>query len=182
MVANAAADAGERVILLDDAQRILVAPLSDQGYVALRALPGGASIPTGGDSQLFKGKSAWNRLGVQLESSAARGEASVKVVGQDNRADVSAIATTDAFLQVNIARVVADANKEIAGRASNIDDLGAVHQLDIEMPADTHQLGTDDAHGTIVSWEGLVQLRHVAANRRLGLHQIDPIAGLSQVQ
>jgi len=44
--------------------------------------------------------------------------------------------------------------------------------LDIQMPAALHQLGGDNAHGTVVGGEGLVQLGHNPADGRLGFHQM----------
>ena len=50
------------------------------------------------------------------------------------------------------------------------------------MPAALHQLGGDNAHGTVVGREGLVQLRHDPADGRFVFHQMDVKAGVGQVQ
>jgi hypothetical protein len=47
MVADAPADAGEGVVLLDHAQRVIVAPLADERDVALGALVAGQASRQG---------------------------------------------------------------------------------------------------------------------------------------
>jgi hypothetical protein len=56
------------------------------------------------------------------------------------------------------------------------------HQIDVEVTARFHKLRTDNAHGTVVGGEGLVQLGHLAADGRLAFHQIDFQSALGQVQ
>jgi hypothetical protein len=63
VVADAPADAGEGVVHLDDAQRIMPAPFADEGDVALGALPGRAGVAAGSDAPLFDGKGVGHGLG-----------------------------------------------------------------------------------------------------------------------
>jgi hypothetical protein len=55
-------------------------------------------------------------------------------------------------------------------------------QLNIEMPADLDQFRREDSHGTVIGWEGLVQLGHNAPYGGGPFHQIDVVAGVGQIQ
>ncbi len=73
VVAYAATDRREGVVFLDDAQGLFVAPLGDQGDVALGALAGRTCVPAGRDSEFLDRKSAGNGLWVELVGSPAVG-------------------------------------------------------------------------------------------------------------
>ena len=72
MIADAATDAGEGIVFLDDAQRVVVAALADEGDVALGALAGRAGIAAGGDALLFDGVGVGDGLRVELVRGALR--------------------------------------------------------------------------------------------------------------
>src|SRR3989337_1032555 len=65
MVAGPPADAREGGILLDDAQRLAIAAIGDQGDISLGALPGWAAPPAGSDAQLLDGVSRGDCLCVE---------------------------------------------------------------------------------------------------------------------
>ena len=66
MIANAAADSGERIVFLDDAQGILEAPISDERDVPLGPLAGRARVAAGGDPELLDGVGVGDGLRVEL--------------------------------------------------------------------------------------------------------------------
>jgi len=71
VIADAPADAGEGVVHLDHAQRVIPAPFADEGDIALGALPGGAGVAAGGDALLLDGVGVGNGLWVELVGGAA---------------------------------------------------------------------------------------------------------------
>jgi len=50
------------------------------------------------------------------------------------------------------------------------------------MPADLDQFGRDNSHGTIIGWEGLVQLGHDPAYGRAFLQEVHIISGIGQIE
>ncbi len=117
VVTNASADAGEGVVFLDDANGILVATLADQGDVSLGALVGGAGVPAGGNAQLGDGIGIGHSLGVKLVGRVTIVQVGVERVGQDNGADVGAIAATGTLVEVNVPGVEANRRREMASLA-----------------------------------------------------------------
>ena len=50
------------------------------------------------------------------------------------------------------------------------------------MPADLDQFRSENSYGAVVGRKGLVELRHMPANRGLLFDEIDLIAGLGEVE
>ncbi len=66
VVTDPAADAGEGIVHLDHAHRVVPATLADQSDVALSTLPGRTGISTGGDSAFLNSVSVGDSLGIAL--------------------------------------------------------------------------------------------------------------------
>ena len=88
----------------------------------------------------------------------------------------------NAFVHVHITRITGDVDPEITFLARNLFDLGKGQQFDIDMTPHFHQFGGENAHGTIVGGESLVQLTHDTADGSRFFHQINIIAGIGQIQ
>ncbi len=72
--------------------------------------------------------------------------------------------------------------REATGLTFEIFHLGVGDHVNIEMPADLHQLGGDDTHGTVVCRKCLVQLCHDAANGWRLVNQMDIVTRIGQVE
>ncbi len=67
---------------------------------------------------------------------------------------------TRTFIRVNIARVVDQGNRKIAGVTLNGFYFTVGNQVYVQVLADLDQFGRDNSHGTIICWKGLIQLCH----------------------
>jgi len=54
--------------------------------------------------------------------------------------------------------------------------------FDVEVPSALHQFWGEDTHGAVVGGKGLVQLSHHPADGRGGLHQVNVIPRLRQIE
>jgi hypothetical protein len=68
--------------------------------------------------------------------------------------------------RVNVSGSLVDFDFEIAAFSFDADHVCVGDHLDVQMPADLDQFGRDDSHGAFVGGEGLVKLRHYAADGR----------------
>jgi hypothetical protein len=75
-----------------------------------------------------------------------------------------------------------DLGLEAARRAFESGELGVGDDLDVEVAPDLDQLGGQRAHRAVVGGEGLVELRHVAAEGWLLLDQIDLVPPLGKIE
>ena len=167
VVADAPADAGEGIVLFDHPHGIVVAPLADQGNVALGALAGGAGVAAGRNAQLVNDEGVGHRLRVEAVGGAALGQpflVDVEAGRKDNRADLLALAAAGALVHVNVAGLTPHGNREVAGLSRHAQHVRVGEDVYVEVSSRLHQLGGDDAHGAVVGGEGLVQLSHVAAD------------------
>src|SRR5574337_1463555 len=80
VIADASTDTGEGVVFFDDAQRVGIAPLADEGDVALGTLAGGAGIAARGNAFFLNCIRGRDRLWVEAIRSAACRESFVKFV------------------------------------------------------------------------------------------------------
>jgi hypothetical protein len=69
-------------------------------------------------------------------------------------------------IRVNVSGSLVDFDFEIAAFSFDADQVCVGDHLDVQMPADLDQFGRDDSHGAFVGGEGLVKLRHYAADGR----------------
>ena len=81
-----------------------------------------------------------------------------------------------------ITRLLKELHLEVSRFTGNFLNFRKGQKLDVEMPADLDQLGGDNSHRAVVGGEGLVELRHDPADRRLFFDQIDVIAGIGKIE
>ena len=86
------------------------------------------------------------------------------------------------FVLVHIPRIPLDGGLEMARLALEIDQLGKRQDLDVQIAGAFDELGRDDAGGAIAGREGLVQVRHHAADGGVALDEIDLEAGVGQIE
>jgi hypothetical protein len=106
----------------------------------------------------------------------------IKPVVNLDRADLDAVSATGAGNHINRARVFVNSDPEVPGSAFNFFHLGQGMDPDVFVSLDIHHLGREDAHGAVVGGKRLVELRHMAANRRLPLYQVDDNAMVCEVE
>jgi len=97
-------------------------------------------------------------------------------------ADFQTDPAAGAGLGFHIAGPAAQGGGEAPRIAVNALQFRQGKDFDVGVPADLDQLGTDNSHGAVVGGEGLVDLRHGAADGRPLLHQTDIIARVGQIQ
>ena len=121
-------------------------------------------------------------LRVELVDGLALAELLVVLVGDDDGADRGALAAARAEVGVDEAGVVEDLGPEVAGLALEAGELGVGDDLDVEVPPGFDQLRRQRAHRAVVGGEGLVELRHVAAEGRRLLDEVDLVPALGEVE
>ena len=113
----------------------------------------------------------------------ARGHADLEhVVDHFPRALLHADAAARAIGGVDHAGLLADLDLEVAHRSAHLFQLGVGEHRDLVVLADFGHLGREDAGRAVQRGEGLVELGHVPADRRLALDQVDRVAGVGQFQ
>ncbi len=182
MVADTAADAGERVVFLDDPDRVVVAPFANQGDIPLGALVRRAGVPAGSDAPLFNGKGVGHPLRVELVGSVTLVQVGVKGVREGDGANAGTLTAAGALGNVDVARPHAHGGRKVPGPPIQLEQVGVGNDVDIQVPAGLDQLGRNNAHGAVVGGEGLVELGHVAADGRLFFQQVDVQARLGQIE
>jgi hypothetical protein len=105
-----------------------------------------------------------------------------KIRDMGHRAGQFAGAAAGTLGDVDIAGPAPDGGRKIARLAAQPRYLAPGHQFDVHVPSDLHQFRRDDAHRTVVGRKGLVQLGHLAADRRRAFHQIDLEAGIGEIE
>lgn len=92
------------------------------------------------------------------------------------------IATTGAFIEVNVPGFFPDLNFQIPLFPFNAFDGGAGMNPDVDMPADLDQFRRYDSHGAIIGGECLIQLRHGPPNGRAFLYEVNKKTRICQIQ
>ena len=182
MIADAAADARERVVFLDDAKRFVVIPGADMGDVALGALTGGTGVAARGDTLFLDGVGGGDRLRIEPKGGAARTQTFVELVRQLDWTDLRAVAAAYTFRRIDETRHAANPCREVSRGTIEPEDFGLGQDIDVGMPPGLHQFGRNGAHGAVVGGKSLVELRHMTADRGLGLHQINLEALLGEIE
>jgi hypothetical protein len=90
--------------------------------------------------------------------------------------------TTCAFVFKNIPWLLRQGHLEVSCFSFYTVYLSVGEDLNIWVPADLDQLGCENSHGTVISWKGLVQLRHVAADARPFFNQVDLKPGGGKIE
>ena len=89
---------------------------------------------------------------------------------------------TRTFIRVNVARVVDQRNRKIAGATRNGFYLTICDQVYVQVLADLDQFRRNNSHGTIIGGESLVEPGHQAANGWRPFHQMDVIIRIGQIK
>ena len=97
----------------------------------------------------------------------------IEGIGDLDRAALDAGGASRAFVGIDVARLFQQRDGEVSGLALDAVDIGVGHQLDVGRPVGFDELRRLDAHRAVVGREGLVELRHFAADGRRLLDQID---------
>jgi len=98
------------------------------------------------------------------------------------RAVLHADGAARALVFLDIAGFPQECYVEVSRLALHTVNLGVGEHFDVGMPADLDQLGCENSHRAVVGREGLVELGHVAADRRGLLDEVHPEAGGREVQ
>jgi len=72
----------------------------------------------------------------------------------------------NAFFRVHIPGMLNNGYRKIALFTRNFSQFRKGEQLNVDMPADLDQFGSENSHGTVVGGKGLVQLGHGTADCR----------------
>ena len=182
MMARAATHTRKRIVFFDDAERFAITSLRDQRDVTLRALPGGTGITTRGNAAFLDRISRRHSLRVQSIRGLAIFQLLFILIGQRHRTHLRAVAAADALGHVDVTRPASHRHREVASLSIHAKHIGVGENLDVEMAAHVHQLGADVAHRAVIGRERLIELRHVAADRRFLLDEVDLEALIGQIE
>ena len=183
MVADAAADGGQRAALAHEVVGFLELAGGDEGDVALGVDAGGAGAAARGRrGGLGDGEEIGDGLGVEAGDGLAGAQAAVEVAGQRDGAGLGTVAAGVAFFGIDEARLAGDLDGEIAGGTVDLLHVGERDDFDIFVAGAFDELGGEDAHGAIAGGESLVELGHFAADGGGGIDEVDLEAGLGEVQ
>ena len=182
VVTNAPTNARERVVFLNGSHGVRVTPSSDKRDVSLGALSGRTGIPARCDAALVDGVGIWHRLRVEFESCTLLRHPSVEFTGNVNRANRGAFAAGRAFGRVNKAGIAPQARSKVTGFPFDREDFRVGEDFDVEMVPNIDQFRGYRAHGAIVRWKRLVQLRHVSTDGGFDFGQVNLEALLCKIE
>ena len=182
MRADPAANGRKRISLADKIDRLEIFLFLDELDVTLDVDPGRALHFAGRVAVLENAENIRGGLGVKFGDALAGAQAAVEFVRDVHGADLRAFAATGAFVLVNIPRMPPDGGLEMARFAFEPDQLGKRQDLDIQVPRAFDELRRDDAGGAIAGREGLVQVRHHAADGGVALDEINLEAAVGQIE
>ncbi len=112
----------------------------------------------------------------------ARGQVLIEGIGNLDRAVIHADVAARAFLLDDVSGLFDQGDLEVSRLSFDPVDFGIGQDLDIGIPRAFDELGGLDAHGAVIGGEGLVQLGHLAAERRRFVDQIDPETRIGQIK
>jgi len=182
VVADAPADGGEGVFLLDELEGFLVLAGGDQGHVALHADVGGAGRLAGRRAELVDGVAAGNGLGEVPVDGLSVVEVFVEVGLDGDGAHIGAVAAARALAEVHVTGGLGEFHREAARLALYGFHRPAGEDLDVGVSADLDQLGGEDAGRAVVGGERLVELGHDPADADPVIDQVDIHPGVGEVQ
>jgi len=82
------------------------------------------------------------------------------------RTDLAALPATGTYIRVNISWMINERGLKMPRFTIKGFNLCVGNDIYIKMPADLDQFRGDNSHGTVVSWKGLIQLRHHTPDSR----------------
>ncbi len=139
VMADSAADAGERMLFFKEFQCFSVLALVDKGDVALDTYMGRTGGFTGRGAAFINNKCTRDGLGIFLESSLTIREPFIIFVGACNGADLGTFAAAGAFVRVDEAGFLVNFCRKITGLSIQFHQFRVGEQFDVEMPADLDQ-------------------------------------------
>ena len=87
-------------------------------------------------------------------------------IGDHDRAVLNTSSTARAFFLYNVSGLLDQGYLEVSCFTFYTVNLGIGQDLDIGMPADLDQFGSEYSHGAVIGGIGLIKLGHMAANGR----------------
>ena len=96
----------------------------------------------------------------------------IKLIGVFDRAVLHAGRTTRAFALYNISGLFIQGDLEVSCLTFDTVNFRIRQDLYVGMPADLDQFGREYSDGAVIGGKGLVQLGHMAANRRRFVNQV----------
>ena len=145
MVADPAADDGERIVLFDEFQGFLVFAGSNQGHISLDADMSRTICLAGRGPDLVDGKTAGNSLGELTIDGLPLGEAFIEFGGDVDGADLGAVAATRTLIDVDEPRGLGHSDLEFSRFTLDGFNRAPGQDLHIRMTADLDQFGGKDA-------------------------------------
>jgi hypothetical protein len=134
-----AADPGERVLLLEELQGLVIATVTHQGDKALDADMGRTGGLARGGPPFGYAEGPGDSLWILLENRFTEIKQFVVFVGTGNRTDLGALAAARAFGHVHISGFLVNSGGEIAGLAFETQKFGIREKLNIQVTADLDQ-------------------------------------------
>jgi hypothetical protein len=95
-------------------------------------------------------------------------------------AGLDALLAADAQVFDDVAGLAPHLHREVAHVSVDLGDLGVRPDGDVGMRLHVRHLRGEDAGGAVERGEGLVELGHVAADRRLAFHEVDVLAAVGE--
>jgi hypothetical protein len=139
VMADSAADAGERMLFFEEFQGFSVFALIDKGDIALDAHVCRAGGLAWGRAALVDTNNPGNGLGIFFESGFAFREPFVIFVGACNGAYLGTLAATGAFVRVDVTGLLMHFCRKVTGFPLQIHQFRVGEQFNVEMPADLDQ-------------------------------------------
>ena len=181
MVANAADAAGKRQLIAYDVEGLQELAFSDQAHVVPGVQVDGAPVDAGRYFPVY-GVRGGDGLG-EIDVGPAPARKSFVVIGRNFEGTVRrAQPARRALLFHDPSRPSLDDGSEVAGLTFEGHYLAAHEELHVRVPPHLHELRRHDAHGAVIGRECLVELRHLAADVRLLIDQVDLEAGFDEVE
>ena len=182
MVADPAARGGERVSLPIQLEGLVELPVGEQRDETLYVDPGGAGVSARREEALIDGESVRIRLRVRPVDRLSLRQPRIERVRCPYGTCLLAVATAGALVEVDVAWVLPNPGGEVPRLPLDRFELGERDQLDVLVSPHLDEPRSERAHRAIVRREGLVELRHHAADGRLPLQQIRLESGVGQIQ
>ena len=137
--ADAPENAGQRQLLHDDIQGLLVLALFDHLGVTLHILTGRAGHTAGRLVRLLDRERPRYGLGILLINRGSITEGLVILAGQGNRTGLDTLPAGSTFVEINVTGFLFYGNLEVALGTFDLVNFCTCDQVDIQMPADLDQ-------------------------------------------
>jgi hypothetical protein len=143
---------------------------------------GHASRLAGPFLTLVNGCFVWYGLGKEDVDGLPFCQSDIELVFHDDRTTGNTKAASCALAYIDIARGFSESDLKVSRFSFNTFDITKGNDLNIFMPADLDQSGSDRSHRTIIGGKRLIELRHDAPDRGLIVDQVNLDATGCQVE